>query len=80
MAKGNFKQTKGGHLTALDRKLINTSIANNMQDVSTKQKQLNIITTDGHGNYKAVINSYEAGIGIGSKKSWCRKQIEFSVQ
>ena len=37
-----FKIVKSHHLTALEKKLISTSIDNNLQDVQTKRKRLNI--------------------------------------
>lgn len=33
-----YKIVKSHHLTALEKKLISTSIDNNLQDVQTKQK------------------------------------------
>lgn len=68
---------KAVHLTAHDRKLINTSIANNLQDVSSPKKRLNIICTDEQGNVKANLWSYEVGIGWGAKSRWVMSEIIF---
>ena len=50
-----YKIIKSKHLTALEKKLILTSIDNNLQDVQTKRKRLNIICEDAEGNIKALI-------------------------
>ena len=74
-----YKIVKSHHLTALEKKLISTSINNNLQDVQTKQKRLNIITEDNEGNIKAHLCSYEEGIGIGAKKYWKQSEIIFKI-
>ena len=71
-----YKIVKSHHLTALEKKLISTSIENNLQDVQTKQKRLVIICEDNEGNVKANLYSYE--IGIGAKKSWKQSEIIFN--
>ena len=70
-----YKIVKSHHLTALEKKLISKSINNNLQDVQTKQKRLNIICEDAEGNIKANLYSYEEGIGIGAKKHWKQSAI-----
>lgn len=77
--KAQFKTIKTHHLTALDRKLINTSIANNLQDVSTKQKRFNVICQDAEGIVKAHLYSFEVGIGIDSQKEWKKREIQFKI-
>lgn len=67
------------HLTALDKKLIKTSIENNLQDVQTKRKRLNIICKDNEGNVKAHLYSFEKGIGIDAKSRWKQTEITFKV-
>ena len=74
-----YKIVKSHHLTALEKKLISTSINNNLQDVETKQKRLSIICEDAEGNIKANLYSYEEGIGIGAKKSWKQSEIIFKI-
>ena len=74
-----YKIVKSHHLTALEKKLISTSINNNLQDVQTKQKKLNIICSDHDGNIKANLYSYEEGIGIGAKKYWKQSEIIFKI-
>ena len=74
-----YKIVKSHHLTALEKKLISTSVENDLQDVQTKQKRLNIICEDAEGNIKANLYSYEIGIGIGAKKSWKRSEIIFKI-
>ena len=54
-----YKIIKSKHLTALEKKLILTSIDNNLQDVQTKRKRLNIICEDAEGNIKANLYSHE---------------------
>ncbi len=68
---------KAIHLTALDKKLIKSSIENNLQDVFTKKKRLNIICKDGAGNVKANLLSFAPGIGIGSKSYWQKQEVIF---
>ena len=75
-----YKIVKSHHLTALEKKLISTSIENNFQDVHTKQKRLNIIAEDNEGNIKANLYSYEIGIGIGAKKYWKQSEIIFKIK
>lgn len=77
--KPQFKVIKALHLTALDKKLINTSIANDLKDVSTKEKRLNIICTDAEGIVKADLYSFALGIGIDSKKEWRKIEIQFQL-
>jgi hypothetical protein len=77
--KPQFKIIKATHLTPLDRKLINTSIANNLQDVSTQQKRFNIICQDAEGIIKAYLYSFEVGIGINSRKEWRKREIQFKI-
>ena len=72
-----YKIVKSHHLTALEKKLISTSIENNLQDVQTKQKRLNVICEDAEGNIKANLYSYE--IGIGAKKYWKQSEIIFKI-
>ena len=74
-----YKIVKSHHLTALEKKLITTSIDNNLQDVQTKQKRLNVICEDAEGNIKANLYSYEIGIGIGAKKYWKQSEIIFKI-
>ena len=74
-----YKIVKSHHLTALEKKLISTSIENNLQDVQTKHKTLNIISEDVEGNIKANLYSYEEGIGIGAKKYWKQSEIIFKI-
>ena len=74
-----YKIVKSHHLTALEKKLISTSIENNLQDVQTKQKRLNVICEDAEGNIKANLYSYEIGIGIGAKKYWKQSEIIFKL-
>ncbi len=74
-----YKIIKSKHLTALEKKLISTSIENNLQDVQTKQKRLNIICKDNEGNIKANLYSYDIGIGIGAKKYWKQSEIIFKI-
>ena len=74
-----YKIVKSHHLTALEKKLISTSIENYLQDVQTKQKILNIIAEDNEGNIKANLYSYEEGIGIGAKKYWKQSEIIFKI-
>ena len=62
-----------------EKKLISTSIDNNLQDVQTKQKKLSIICEDSEGNIKANLYSYEVGIGIGAKKYWKQTEIIFKI-
>ena len=75
-----YKIVKSHHLTALEKKLISTSINNNLQDVQTKQKRLSIICEDAEGNIKANLYSYEEGIGIGAKKHWKQSEIIFKIK
>lgn len=77
---GIFKQISGNHLTTTDKQLIRSSIDNDLQDVQTKNKKLHIISTDDSGNVKAKLYSFEVGIGIGSKKQWCGREIVFKPQ
>lgn len=72
-----FKTIKAHHLTALDRKLITTSIANNLQDVSTPNKRLYNICQDAEGIVKSYLYSFEVGIGIDSKKEWIKREVQF---
>ena len=74
-----YKIVKSHHLTALEKKLISTSIENDLQDVQTKQKRLVIICKDNEGNIKANLYSYEEGIGIGAKKYWKQTEIIFKL-
>ena len=74
-----YKIVKSHHLTALEKKLISTSIENDLQDVQTKQKRLAIICKDNEGNIKANLYSYEIGIGIGAKKYWKQTEIIFKI-
>ena len=74
-----YKIVKSHHLTALEKKLISTSIENDLQDVQTKRKKLNIICEDAEGNIKANLYSYEEGIGIGAKKYWKQSEIIFKI-
>ena len=74
-----YKIVKSHHLTALEKILISTSIENNLQDVQTKYKTLNIISEDKEGNIKANLYSYEIGIGIGAKKYWKQSEIIFKI-
>lgn len=73
-----MKIIKAHHLTALEKKMIRTSLENNLQDITTKNKRLNIICSDPNGNIKANLYSFEVGIGIGAKKRWVNREIEFS--
>ena len=75
-----YKIVKSHHLTALEKKLISTSVNNNLQDVQTKQKRLSIICEDAEGNIKANLYSYEEGIGIGAKKHWKQSEIIFKIK
>jgi len=68
---------KAIHLTALDKKLIKSSIENNLQDVFTKKKRLNVICQDATGNVKANLLSFAPGIGIGSKSYWQKQEVIF---
>lgn len=68
---------KATHLTTLDKKLIKSSIENNLQDVFTKKKRLNIISQDAAGNVKANLLSFAPGIGIGSKSYWQKQEVIF---
>jgi len=72
-----YKIVKSHHLTALEKELISTSIENNLQDVQTKHKTLNIIAEDKEGNIKANLYSYEEGIG--AKKYWKQTEIIFKI-
>jgi len=72
-----MKIIKSLHLTALDKKLIKSSIENNLQDVFTKKKRLNIICQDAAGNVKADLLSFAPGIGIGSKSYWQKQEVIF---
>ena len=74
-----YKIIKSKHLTSLEKKLISVSIENNLQDVQTRQKRLNIICQDAEGNVKANLYSYEVGIGIGAKKYWKQSEIIFKL-
>ena len=74
-----YKIVKSKHLTALEKKLISTSINNNLQDVQTKQKRLTVICEDAEGNIKANLYSHEEGIGIGAKKYWKQSEIIFKL-
>ena len=74
-----YKIIKSKHLTALEKKLISTSINNNLQDVQTKQKRLTVICEDAEGNIKANLYSHEEGIGIGAKKYWKHSEIIFKL-
>ena len=74
-----YKIIKSKHLTALEKKLILTSIDNNLQDVQTKRKRLNIICEDAEGNIKSNLYSHEEGIGIGAKKYWKQTEIIFKI-
>ena len=74
-----YKIIKSKHLTALEKKLISTSINNNLQDVQTKQKRLTVICEDAEGNIKANLYSHEEGIGIGAKKYWKQTEIIFKL-
>lgn len=65
------------HLTAHDKKLINFSLVNNLQDVYTSKKRLKIISKSDDGIVKANLWSYEVGIGIGAKMEWRKKEIQF---
>lgn len=74
-----FKTIKAHHLTTLDIKLINTSIANNLQDVSTPKKRLYNICQDAEGIVKAYLYNFEVGTGIDSKKEWRKREIQFKI-
>ncbi len=74
-----MKIIKALHLTSLDKKLINSSIANGLKDVFTKQKKLHIICEDGEGNIKANLLSFAPGIGIGAKSYWQKQEIIFKI-
>lgn len=73
-----MKIHKANHLTAHDRRLIRTSLNNNLQDVSTPKKRLNIICQNAEGTVKANLWTYAVGIGIGAKSEWTKQEIEFS--
>lgn len=73
-----FTQTTGVHLTSVDRMLIKASIENGNQPVGTKQKKLQIVEVNGN-EVKAVLHSFEVGIGIGSKKSWVGRKVEYTI-
>ena len=72
-----MKILKATHLTAHDRKLIKASLDNNLQDVSTPKKRLNIICQNAEGTVKANLWTFAVGIGIGSKSQWRKKEIQF---
>ena len=74
-----YKIIKSKYLTALEKKLISTSIENNLQDVSTKNKRLIFICEDNEKNYKFHLYSFEHGIGIGAKKEWIKREIIFKI-
>mgnify|MGYP003610368800 CR=1 FL=1 len=75
-----YKIIKSKHLTALEKKLISVSIENNLQDVQTKQKRLNVICEDAEGNIKANLYSYEVGIEKKKKKYWKQSEIIFKLK
>lgn len=74
-----FKQTSGKlHLTATDRKIIIASIQNGNQNVQTRFKKFQVVEVNGD-NVKAVLTSYEDGIGIGAPKSWVSRKVEYTI-
>lgn len=74
------KITSKIHLTKLDKDMVKFSVAEGVVPVSTARKRLTNIVKNSSEEYSAILWSYEDGIGLGAKKRWIEKPIEFKVK